>query len=167
MHRTKFVIAPGGMFCVPMGNTYNIRNVSQRDARIFFAQARNMYAPLTPVMHQGETVFSHGDALLAVQGMQPGSSDHVPTAQPAAQPAAQLTPQPPAQPFAQPTAPVRGSNEDEEEGEEEEEDEDQEDQDVDQDEEEDDDDYEDEESVSDVSDTSASDDEYDISRESR
>ncbi|KAI3624827.1 MIF2 [Malassezia furfur] len=64
-----FVIAPGGMFCVPMGNTYNIRNVSERDARIFFAQARNMYAPLTPVVREGQTVFSHGDALRAVHDL--------------------------------------------------------------------------------------------------
>ena len=70
VHRTKFVIAPGGMFCVPMGNTYNIRNVSQRDARLFFAQARNMYAPLTPVLREGQTVFSHGDAVRAVHDLQ-------------------------------------------------------------------------------------------------
>ena len=69
VHRTQFVIAPGGMFCVPMGNTYNIRNVSERDARIFFAQARNMYAPLTPVVREGQTVFSHGDALRAVHDL--------------------------------------------------------------------------------------------------
>lgn len=59
VHRTSFVIAPGGMFLVPKGNMYNIRNVAQREARIFFAQARSVSAPLTPVMHGGRTVFSH------------------------------------------------------------------------------------------------------------
>lgn len=42
------------------GNTYNIRNVSDRETRIFFAQARNLQAPLSPVVHDGRTVFSHG-----------------------------------------------------------------------------------------------------------
>ncbi|WFD01002.1 mitotic fidelity of chromosome transmission- protein [Malassezia yamatoensis] len=69
VHRTKFMIAPGGMFCVPTNNTYNIRNVSDRDARIFFAQARNVHAPLTPVHRGGEWVFSHGDAVRAVQDL--------------------------------------------------------------------------------------------------
>ena len=42
------------------GNTYNIRNVSQREARIFFAQARNLAAPLHDVVQDGQTVFAHG-----------------------------------------------------------------------------------------------------------
>lgn len=62
VHRTSFVIAPGGMFLVPKGNMYNIRNVAQREARIFFAQARSVSAPLTPVVHDGRTVFSHTEA---------------------------------------------------------------------------------------------------------
>ncbi|KAL4399690.1 mitotic fidelity of chromosome transmission-related protein [Malassezia pachydermatis] len=67
VHRTRFVIAPGGMFLVPKGNTYQIRNVSHREARIFFAQARNMQTPLTPVMHAGETAFAHGGAHVHVE----------------------------------------------------------------------------------------------------
>lgn len=68
VHRTSFVIAPGGMFLVPKGarlltgNMYNIRNVSQREARIFFAQARSVSAPMTSVVHDGQTVFSHTQA---------------------------------------------------------------------------------------------------------
>lgn len=42
------------------GNTYNIRNVSQREARIFFAQARHLATPLTDVVHDGRTAFAHG-----------------------------------------------------------------------------------------------------------
>lgn len=40
VHRTKFTIAPGGMFMVPKGNVYSIHNRCQRPCRIFFAQAR-------------------------------------------------------------------------------------------------------------------------------
>lgn len=40
IHRTYFRLAPSGTFAVPKGNTYAIRNVSRRTARIFFAQAR-------------------------------------------------------------------------------------------------------------------------------
>lgn len=60
VHRARFVIAPGGMFLVPKGNTYNIRNVGHREARIFFAQARNLAAPLHDVVQDGQTVFAHG-----------------------------------------------------------------------------------------------------------
>jgi len=34
--------------------------VAQREARIFFAQARNLQTPLASVEHEGQTVFSHG-----------------------------------------------------------------------------------------------------------
>lgn len=60
VHRTRFVIAPGGMFLVPKGNTYYIKNVSHREARIFFAQARYMPAPMTDVVHDGAAVLAHG-----------------------------------------------------------------------------------------------------------
>ncbi|WFD21176.1 mitotic fidelity of chromosome transmission- protein [Malassezia caprae] len=67
VHRTRFVIAPGGMFLVPKGNTYNIRNVSQREARIFFAQARHLATPLTDVVHDGRTAFAHGTEHVQVE----------------------------------------------------------------------------------------------------
>lgn len=68
VHRTRFVIAPGGMFLVPKGNTYNIRNVSYREARIFFAQARHLPpAPMTDVVQDGQTTFAHGSANVHVE----------------------------------------------------------------------------------------------------
>ncbi|KAG8791377.1 hypothetical protein FRC12_009320 [Ceratobasidium sp. 428] len=42
VHKSTFVIAPGGMFLAPRGNVYTISNVSQRDAYIFFAQSRKV-----------------------------------------------------------------------------------------------------------------------------
>ncbi|KAF5313505.1 hypothetical protein D9611_008548 [Ephemerocybe angulata] len=40
VHETSMVVSTGGMFMVPRGNTYFIENISQRDARLFFTQAR-------------------------------------------------------------------------------------------------------------------------------
>ncbi|RXW20277.1 hypothetical protein EST38_g5573 [Candolleomyces aberdarensis] len=40
VHNSSLVLAPGGMFMVPRGNTYSIENISQRDAKLFFTQAR-------------------------------------------------------------------------------------------------------------------------------
>ncbi|TFK23463.1 hypothetical protein FA15DRAFT_670483 [Coprinopsis marcescibilis] len=42
IHDTSLVLAPGGMFMVPRGNTYFIENISHRDAKLFFTQARKM-----------------------------------------------------------------------------------------------------------------------------
>ncbi|QRV85684.1 Mif2/CENP-C-like protein [Ceratobasidium sp. AG-Ba] len=42
VHKSTFVIAPGGMFLAPRGNVYTIANVSERDAYIFFAQSRKV-----------------------------------------------------------------------------------------------------------------------------
>lgn len=44
VHRTSFIIATGGMFLIPRGNNYYIENVSQRAAKLFFAQARKVNA---------------------------------------------------------------------------------------------------------------------------
>jgi Mif2/CENP-C like len=43
VHRSTFLVAPGGMFLVPKGNTYGIENVCQREVRLFFSQARNIH----------------------------------------------------------------------------------------------------------------------------
>jgi len=40
VHRTTFVVAPCGVFWIPRGNVYSIRNISQRTAKLTFAQAR-------------------------------------------------------------------------------------------------------------------------------
>ncbi|KAH9900941.1 Mif2/CENP-C like-domain-containing protein [Cubamyces lactineus] len=42
VHKTNFVLSTGGMFMVPRGNVYNIQNICDRDAKLFFAQARKM-----------------------------------------------------------------------------------------------------------------------------
>ncbi|TEB18934.1 hypothetical protein FA13DRAFT_1744891 [Coprinellus micaceus] len=40
IHETSLVLSTGGMFMVPRGNMYFIENIGQRDAKIFFTQAR-------------------------------------------------------------------------------------------------------------------------------
>ncbi|KAF9462682.1 Mif2/CENP-C like-domain-containing protein [Collybia nuda] len=42
VHNTSLVLATGAMFLVPRGNTYFIENIADRDAKIFFTQARKM-----------------------------------------------------------------------------------------------------------------------------
>ncbi|KAI0202961.1 Mif2/CENP-C like-domain-containing protein [Astrocystis sublimbata] len=44
---TEFAIAKGGMFFVPRGNHYSIKNEADRGARIFFAQGCEMFAQPT------------------------------------------------------------------------------------------------------------------------
>ncbi|KAF8205489.1 Mif2/CENP-C like-domain-containing protein [Mycena galopus ATCC 62051] len=39
---TSLIIASGGMFMIPRGNTYFIENIAERDAKLFFTQARKM-----------------------------------------------------------------------------------------------------------------------------
>lgn len=42
IHQTSFILATGGMFLIPRGNNYYLENISQRPARLFFAQARKV-----------------------------------------------------------------------------------------------------------------------------
>ncbi|CAA7271041.1 unnamed protein product [Cyclocybe aegerita] len=42
IHETSMILATGGMFMVPRGNTYFIENICQRDAKLFFTQARKV-----------------------------------------------------------------------------------------------------------------------------
>ncbi|KAJ6604173.1 Mif2/CENP-C like-domain-containing protein [Mycena vulgaris] len=42
VNETSVVLASGGMFMVPRGNSYFIENIADRDAKIFFTQARKM-----------------------------------------------------------------------------------------------------------------------------
>ncbi|KLO19245.1 hypothetical protein SCHPADRAFT_843935 [Schizopora paradoxa] len=42
IHRSSFVLATGGMFLIPRGNNYYLENISQRPAKLFFAQARKV-----------------------------------------------------------------------------------------------------------------------------
>jgi len=39
---TSLIIASGGMFMIPRGNTYSIENIAERDAKLFFTQARKI-----------------------------------------------------------------------------------------------------------------------------
>ncbi|KAH9465630.1 hypothetical protein MJO28_007402 [Puccinia striiformis f. sp. tritici] len=40
VHRTTFIVAPSGVFWIPRGNVYSITNISQKTAKLTFAQAR-------------------------------------------------------------------------------------------------------------------------------
>ncbi|KAF8163706.1 Mif2/CENP-C like-domain-containing protein [Crassisporium funariophilum] len=42
IYDTSMIVATGGMFMVPRGNTYFIENVCNRDAKLFFTQARKV-----------------------------------------------------------------------------------------------------------------------------
>ena len=42
VHETSYILCTGGSILVPRGNTYFIENICERDARIFFAQARRV-----------------------------------------------------------------------------------------------------------------------------
>ncbi|KIY46874.1 hypothetical protein FISHEDRAFT_60037 [Fistulina hepatica ATCC 64428] len=42
VHATSMILAQGAMFMVPRGNTYMLENLSERETRLFFAQARKV-----------------------------------------------------------------------------------------------------------------------------
>jgi len=42
IHKSVYTLPSGGTCIVPRGNNYSIRNISSRDARIFFCQARKV-----------------------------------------------------------------------------------------------------------------------------
>ncbi|KAF5369177.1 hypothetical protein D9615_009954 [Tricholomella constricta] len=42
IHRTSYAVSTGGVFLIPRGNDYSIRNITDKDAKLFFAQARKM-----------------------------------------------------------------------------------------------------------------------------
>jgi len=44
VHESSYVLCTGGMILVPRGNTYYIQNIAERDAKLFFAQARRVSA---------------------------------------------------------------------------------------------------------------------------
>ncbi|KAG6885874.1 hypothetical protein C0993_008393 [Termitomyces sp. T159_Od127] len=41
IHQTSYAVSAGGVFIVPRGNFYTIRNISAKEAKLFFAQTRN------------------------------------------------------------------------------------------------------------------------------
>jgi hypothetical protein len=44
VHESSYILCTGGMILVPRGNTYYIENIADRDAKLFFAQARRVSA---------------------------------------------------------------------------------------------------------------------------
>ncbi|KAG5643221.1 hypothetical protein DXG03_001344 [Asterophora parasitica] len=44
IHRTSYAVSTGGVFLVPRGNDYTIRNISSQPAKLFFTQARKSRA---------------------------------------------------------------------------------------------------------------------------
>ncbi|KAG5650631.1 hypothetical protein H0H81_011544 [Sphagnurus paluster] len=42
IHHTSYAISTGGVFLVPRGNTYSIRNICDKDAKLIFTQARRV-----------------------------------------------------------------------------------------------------------------------------
>ena len=62
VHESSYVLCTGGMILVPRGNTYYIQNIAERDAKLFFAQARRVSAEeeappeVLPAMDAGSTV---------------------------------------------------------------------------------------------------------------
>ncbi|KAI9065445.1 hypothetical protein FKP32DRAFT_495829 [Trametes sanguinea] len=55
VHKGDFVLANGACFMVPRGNVYRIQNVCDRDAKLFFAQARKMPEEPKDAVGEGET----------------------------------------------------------------------------------------------------------------
>ncbi|THH20901.1 hypothetical protein EW146_g546 [Bondarzewia mesenterica] len=49
VHETSYILCTGGSILVPRGNNYYIENISDRDARLFFAQARRVPADEEPL----------------------------------------------------------------------------------------------------------------------
>ncbi|KAF8801665.1 hypothetical protein BYT27DRAFT_7173908 [Phlegmacium glaucopus] len=54
IYNTSSVVTTGGMFMVPRGNTYLIENVSNRDAKLFFAQARKVNMNMDELVARAE-----------------------------------------------------------------------------------------------------------------
>ncbi|KAG9318735.1 Mif2/CENP-C like-domain-containing protein [Chiua virens] len=55
IHETSFIITTGGMFLVPRGNTYYIQNIAERDAKLFFTQARMLPADIIQAQHTAQS----------------------------------------------------------------------------------------------------------------
>ncbi|KAJ6531069.1 Mif2/CENP-C like-domain-containing protein [Mycena capillaripes] len=69
---TSLIVASGGMFMIPRGNTYFIENIADRDAKLFFTQARKMREGERDEDEEGEQpVPSSGGAQRVVSSSQP------------------------------------------------------------------------------------------------
>lgn len=71
IHETPYLVASGGMFLIPRGNTYYIENVCERDVKLFFTQARRL-----PIEHTAHSVppVSHRRKLSEVDGSMASAS---------------------------------------------------------------------------------------------
>ncbi|KAG6811434.1 hypothetical protein H0H92_007395 [Tricholoma furcatifolium] len=45
IHQTSYAVSAGGVFAVPRGNYYSIRNISEKEAKVFFTQTRKVLEP--------------------------------------------------------------------------------------------------------------------------
>ncbi|KAJ6480813.1 Mif2/CENP-C like-domain-containing protein [Mycena vitilis] len=81
---TSLIVASGGMFMVPRGNTYFIENIAERDAKLFFTQARKMREgegdDEDAQQGQGRVASSSGQGQLQVRGAQSQPPRTVPVA---------------------------------------------------------------------------------------
>ncbi|KAI9065444.1 hypothetical protein FKP32DRAFT_495726 [Trametes sanguinea] len=80
VHKSNFVLATGACFMVPRGNVYYIQNVCDRDAKLFFAQARKMPEEPKDAVGEGETADrarSHSTAVAVRESTGRASSDTV------------------------------------------------------------------------------------------
>lgn len=55
VHRTAFIVAPNGMFLIPRGNLYAIKNEADRPAKLFFVQARRTPVDETTIAEASQT----------------------------------------------------------------------------------------------------------------
>ncbi|OSD08443.1 hypothetical protein PYCCODRAFT_1429509 [Trametes coccinea BRFM310] len=80
VHKSSFVLATGACFMVPRGNVYFIQNVCDRDAKLFFAQARKMPEESKDTVGEGEATDrarSHSTAVAVRDSTARASSDTV------------------------------------------------------------------------------------------
>ncbi|THH12011.1 hypothetical protein EW145_g281 [Phellinidium pouzarii] len=73
IHRTSFVLASGGMFLIPRGNTYYLENISKRPAKLFFAQARKVNAEDDPAQEIVK-VAPPGSSLARIKSVDPSGA---------------------------------------------------------------------------------------------
>ncbi|KAL1742162.1 Mif2/CENP-C like-domain-containing protein [Schizophyllum fasciatum] len=52
IHANSYILASGGMFMVPRGNTYFIENIADRETKLFFVQARKNVDPADTIVVQ-------------------------------------------------------------------------------------------------------------------
>ncbi|KAF9488492.1 hypothetical protein BDN71DRAFT_1403185 [Pleurotus eryngii] len=72
IHNSSLILATGAMFMVPRGNTYFIENISQRDVRLFFTQARKLIDDEEPPQLQDPPSVASSRAMPAARSSSAG-----------------------------------------------------------------------------------------------